>query len=305
MSVLWRRMLLHGAGAALLAPAVCAGDAFVVVLASSGAPAYREAVAGFRATAGAGVVRAVFEMGEGDGAVMDRVQAFRPRLIVAMGSLATAAVTGLDVPVLSAMVMESDAVEASGPGQPKRIVLRIPLDVPPRLALTRLKGLFPDRRRIAVIWGPAGNRRPRSEIAAEAAQLGLALKFVECRHPREMLEAIPALAGAADLVWCLPDRVLYQPAPVQALILSSIRARLPLVGFSASFVKAGALAGFQADYWQIGAQTAESALRLLEGTPLKAREDPRTVRTYINERAVRIFGAAWRQPPGEETVLVR
>jgi ABC-type uncharacterized transport system substrate-binding protein len=248
----------------------------------------------------------IFEMSGPDNDVLTRIQAGRPRLIVAIGSRASAAVASLDVPVLSVMVMEAETGALPAGSSPKRMVSRIPLDVPPRTALARLKRLFPDRRRIAVIWGPAGSGRARAEIVSAAEVNGLTVKFVECGSPKEMLEAVPALSGAVDLVWCLPDRALYEPAPVQALILSSIRARLPLIGFSTGFVKAGALAGFQADYWQIGVQAAESALRFIEGAPLRVREDPRVVRTIVNERAVRIFGIGLRTPPGgEEMVLVK
>jgi ABC-type uncharacterized transport system substrate-binding protein len=81
---------------------------------------------------------------------------------------------------------------------------------------------------------------------------------------------------------------------------------LPLVGFSTGFVRAGALAGFQPDYREIGIQAAESALRFLEGAPLKARQEARVVRTIVNERAMRIFGIDLRIPKrGGELVLVR
>ena len=309
----WRRKLLGFASAAIVAPVVWAGGSGavrnarpVVVLSSSGAPAYREAVAGFRSTMGGTASPEVFEMGERDNDMLTRIQAAKPRLVVAIGSRATVAAASLDAPVLSIMVMEAETGTVLAGSSPKRMVSRIPLDVPPRTALARLKRLFPDRRRIAVIWGPAGSRRAQAEIASAAAMHGLTVKFVECGSPKEMLEAVPALAGAVDLVWCLPDRALYEPAPVQALILFSIRARLPLIGFSIGFVKAGALAGFQADYSQIGAQAAESAQQFLEGAPLRVREDPRVVRTIVNERAVRIFGIGLQTPAGgEEMVLVK
>lgn len=265
-------------------------DVALVVLSSSDAPAYREAAAGLRAGLGTRVTQEYLEMNGREDEAMRRMEVLRPRLVVALGSRATAAALALDAPVLSTMVMESDPGARPAEGANGRIVSRIPLDVPPRIALARLRRLFPRRRRIAVIWGPSGIRRAQADIVSEAAANGLAVRFVECESAKEMLEAVPELAGAVDLLWCLPDRVLYAPAPVQALVLASIRARLPLVGFSAGFVKAGALAGFQADYWQVGAQAADAAMRLLGGDRLKAREEPRVVRTLVNERALHIFG---------------
>lgn len=307
-----RRILLGMVGCAPLAPLARLGYGVersartVVVLSSSAALAYREAAAGVRMALGSSVVQQYFELGPEDGDVISRLQAIRPGLIVAIGTRATAAAAVLDVPVLSAMVLRLDGDALPGRAAPERIVSRIPLAVPARTVLARLKHLFPGWRRLGMISGPVLERREQAEIAAEAPAHGFALKFAECRSPKEMLEAFRALAGAVDLVLCLPDRVLYQSAPAQALILSSIRLRLPLVGFSTGFVRAGALAGFQPDYREIGIQAAESALRFLEGAPLKARQEARVVRTIVNERAMRIFGIDLRIPKrGGELVLVR
>ncbi|MCE5310289.1 MAG: hypothetical protein LLG20_21855 [Acidobacteriales bacterium] len=307
-----RRMLLSMVDFALLAPLARVGygaersTRTVAVLSSSAAPAYREAVTGVRMALGSNVAQEYFELGPRDGDVMNRIQAVQPGLIVAIGSRATAAAASLDAPVLSAMVLglQEEALPAATPR--RRIVSRIPLEVPPRTVLARLKQLFPRWRRLGVIRGPALGHHAQAEIQSEAAAQGFTVKFAECRSPKEMLEAFRALSGAVDFVLCLPDRVLYQSAPVQALILSSIRARLPLVGFSTGFVSAGALAGLQPDYREIGVQAGESALRFLEGTPLKAREEARVVKTIVNARAMRIFGVDIRIPKRDgELVLVR
>jgi ABC-type uncharacterized transport system substrate-binding protein len=257
-------------------------------------------------TLGTNVVQEYFELGPRDGDVMNRIQAVQPGLIVAIGSRATDAAASLDMPVLSAMVLglQEEALPAATPR--RRIVSRIPIEVPPRTVLARLKQLFPRWRRLGVIRGPALGHHAQAEIQSEAAAQGFTMKFAECRSPKEMLEAFRALSGVVDLVLCLPDPVLYRSAAVQALILSSIRLRLPLVGFSTGFVRAGALAGFQPDYREIGVQAAESVLRFLEGAPLKAREEARVVRTIVNERAMRILGIDLRIPKrGGELVLVR
>ena len=84
------------------------------------------------------------------------------------------------------------------------------------------------------------------------------MSVVDCRSPKELLDQFAALEDSYELVWCLPDSTLYQPATVTPLILSSIRRKLPVIGFSLGFVNAGALAGFYPDYRDLGAQTAEA-----------------------------------------------
>jgi putative ABC transport system substrate-binding protein len=181
------------------------------------------------------------------------------------------------------MVLDGEA-EARGAG----VVTRVLLDVPPAAVLARLRQLFPSRRRLGVVLGRGQPSTLRAAIQGQAG--GWAVEFVECNEPKRLLEAIPALQDRVDLLWCLPDRSLYQPATVTALILASIRNRLPLIGFSEGFVKAGALVAFYADYRDLGAQTAEVVRRYREGQAMHAKEAPRTVKTVINERVLRVLG---------------
>ena len=67
-----------------------------------------------------------------------------------------------------------------------------------------------------------------------------------------------------DAVWTIADSTTYDAAGVRALLLSSLRKRIPVFGFSAAFVRAGALLGVSVDPKAQGTQAAAVVRRLLK-----------------------------------------
>jgi ABC-type uncharacterized transport system substrate-binding protein len=79
----------------------------------------------------------------------------------------------------------------------------------------------------------------------------------------------PALAIDAlfdkrvDIVWTTPDPTIYNNATVRSLLLTALRRRTPVFGFSTSFVRAGALLGVGIEPQEQGQQAAKHMLALL------------------------------------------
>jgi ABC-type uncharacterized transport system substrate-binding protein len=267
-------------------------DGVLAVLSTSGVPAYRAAIEGLEAA-----LRrqgedppAIFEMAsERDRATVDRLRAARPRLVVSVGSRACAVAAGLDIRYVSTMLLQE---EAAPPPRAQKAVALVTLDVPPGVVFLGVRRVFPAVHRIAVIRDRSQTEPSVEAIRTQATAAGLALKLIECSSPKEALEVLPRLRGKVDLIWCLPNRELYEPASVQAMILASIRYHLPLIGFSEAFVKAGALVGSLPDYRRIGGQTADLLDRYEEGRPVGPVEHPRYIRTIVNQRVVRALGIA-------------
>ncbi len=70
-----------------------------------------------------------------------------------------------------------------------------------------------------------------------------------------------------DVVWTAPDSGIYSDAVVRSLLLTALRHRIPVFGFSSSFVRSGALLGIGIDPVNQGAQAATILQRLLAGAP--------------------------------------
>jgi ABC-type uncharacterized transport system substrate-binding protein len=226
----------------------------------------------------------------------------RPDVVIAVGSAALDLVSESksDAAVVSTMVLESERK----PRQAGNGSSTVTLDLPAAAVLSRLKQLFPERKRIAVIRGPALSAAAVAEIQSQARRLGYDVRIVNTPGPRELLEAIGSLRGSVDFIWCLPDRYLYQGPTVTALAMAALRNRLPLIGFSEGLVRAGALVGFYPDYRDVGMQAGESGLRLLTGGHGE-REAPRKMRTAVNDRVARVLGVERQSPPADDVVVIR
>jgi len=82
--------------------------------------------------------------------------------------------------------------------------------------------------------------------------------------------------------------------------MASIEHGLPLIGFSAAFVRAGAAAGIFADFRDAGRQAAESALNYEPGRGARPPEPPRRWTVAVNQRVIRLLGLEYQHAPGIE-----
>jgi ABC-type uncharacterized transport system substrate-binding protein len=175
----------------------------------------------------------------------------------------------------------------------------IHLDVAP----AELRKLFPGRTRLGLILGPRGRPWEGNSPAAVASREGFTLVTVPCQGQEELLAAFDSLARQTDFVLALPDSLLYNAATVKPLIISSLEKRIPILGFSLSFVRAGAAAGFYADFGGVGVQAAEAARRILAGEPAPARRCPAR-RRGGGEPASASTARAGVEGAGEERLVI-
>lgn len=264
-------------------------DAAIVF--QSGSDAYDEALTGIRASLAKSPYKIQYVNLAETGAPkrLEAMLASAPRLVTAVGLGAWDQLGTVAIPVLPAVVLREDVRSAKD----RRAVAVIYADVPLAAIAFNLRAMFPGRSRIALIH--RSSRPPLDAVAiARVKQLGFELMVVECAGPDKLLAAFGSAKGAADFVVTEPDPELYNSATVKPLVLASLDSRLPIVGFSAAFVRAGALAGVYPDFRDLGQQTGERIQRILEGNPAdkkKAPEDEvRKVVIAVNERIARLMG---------------
>jgi putative ABC transport system substrate-binding protein len=277
----------------------------VLVVRSSRLPAFDEALEGLR-----GILTSpefaitVLDLDQAAGSGnLPALLARRPAVVVAAGSASVEAVTAAEhsSPIVATMVL----APAPGTSSRKKAVATITLDVPPAEVLRRLKQLYPNRNRIALIRGPALAAAGAARLEAIARSQGYRVQIFVCPGPKDLLDALGSLGGGFDFVWMLPDSRLYQGPTVSAAILAAIRYRVPLIGFSEGLVRAGALVGFYPDYRDIGRQTGEAVIRQIQGLPPVPVEDPRNVRAAVNERVMRVLGVEHAPDRAEGLVVVK
>lgn len=258
------------------------GRAAVVVAYESGVDAYAEALEGIQEALGANGLRAVDL--HAAGADLARALSARDvQLVIAVGSRALAGVESrtLTVPAIATLVLDG------GEGQ---VSAHVDLDIPLSLQFQALRSLWPNYRRAGIIRNPARARYPAEALELRARKEGYTVLVVDCDGPARLLKAVASLRGKVDFLWCFPDPDLYNAVTIKPLVMASLEARLPIVGFSPAFVHAGAAAGIYPDYREMGRQTAEMAQRLLRGEDRATEEKPRKIRIALNQRVGHLLG---------------
>jgi putative ABC transport system substrate-binding protein len=288
----------------LFAGAEAHGRPTVVVIASVGVEAHRSAIAGIQAALAASPAEVrILDIDQAMSTAGGGLAAPGPGVIIAVGSEAIRVVEAErpKVPAVYTMILHR---RAEWDAQGRQAPVTIPLEVSLASLLAWLKELFPGKTRLGIIVNASGGDASDAQIQAHAQQLGFTVRIAECAGAAQLLAALASLRNQADFVWCLPDGTLYNSATVKPLILASLENRLPLIGFSESFTKAGAAIGIYPDFQDVGAQAGEAARQLLERQIVRPAEGPRRLKVAVNPSVLRLFGLRYAAAAtGEITVL--
>lgn len=256
----------------------------IVVLSGQDLKPYQEVVTGFQQSlAKQGITLAVeIHAGQGNHAklqtVVEDVKHHGAKLLVTLGSLATqAAVREINtLPILATMIVSPDDIR-SAPN-----ATAVLLDFPVETQLQWLKRIIPNAGTVGVLFNPKENQLKVDVASTAAKKVALRLVPKSVETPRALPDALDEVTRTADVLWGIPDSVVMTPQTAEPILLNTLKSRVPFVGLSTSWVKAGALYALDRDYLDIGLQTGELAGQLLSGTSANSLPPthPRKV-TYV------------------------
>lgn len=195
------------------------------------------------------------------------------------------------VPVLAILLPRAayDEVLARGPVG-RRPVSAVVLDQPIGRQMALLKRALPDRRLVSVIPGPQ-TQPLMGALEREASARGLKLVRVpSVSSPEGIYPSLKTALDAADLILALPEPMVYNSGSLQNILLTTYRARVPLVAFSAAYVKAGAVLAL----YSTPAQVARRAVGMLRswaaGRGLPPPQAPQEFAVAANPRVAASLG---------------
>jgi putative ABC transport system substrate-binding protein len=268
-----------------------AEESRIVILTSSRAAPYEEALAGFQQALRQQGVRAIFEVHSLEGEthrvaqILQDVKQGGRALLLTLGTAATqrARQDITTVPIIAGLVLSADEFK----GAPN--MSGVTLDFPVTLQLEWLRRFLPTAKTIGVIYNPKENQQ-RIEAASRAAyELGLKLESQQVSDTRELPTALETLAKKIDVLWGVVDELVLTPQTAKHILLFSFQNRIPFVGLSTAWVKAGAVYALDWDYTDLGMQCGEMALKVLRGTPINVLPPmvPRKVVYALNQKTAR------------------
>jgi putative ABC transport system substrate-binding protein len=270
-----------------LLPVVSSQANDVVVLKSANIQPYDDALRGFRSSCGCNVLEVISgQVGAGSSAMKNGE--FNADMVFAVGMDALSrAQTVTNLPVVYAMVLPSQF-----PGQIKNNVSGVSMEIPPAKSLGTIQEIFPDVRRVGIIYNRGHSDSFIREALSAAQQRGIRLVLKEADSPSEVPLLIDAMRGQIDVFWMVPDVTVITPETVKYLLLFSFRNKVPVFSFSGKYVEMGALAALNVVPFDIGVQAGEMAKKLSNGrnngTPI--RVDARKTELSVNRTVARKLG---------------
>ena len=263
-----------------LVPAFSNAPLTVVVVLSRDAAPYRQALRGFEEVLkGSHRSYKLYELSAEtmsvDGAsLVARIRARKPDFILTIGSSATTMVSdGIrDIPIVFSLVLPSSGNDAlQGLRESRGNMTGASMEIPLKTQFAKLKQILPQVKRVGVLYNPQVTGPLIDNATHIASGMGLELVAMRVESEKDLVSVTDAFADNIDVLWSVADSTVFSPQGLKQVLLATLRNRVPFVGLSPSFVKAGALLAFSVDYQDVGRQSGELALRVLAG------EDPATI----------------------------
>ena len=301
----------------MLSPPILPAQAPVAVVKSLEATPYEEAFQGFKETlARAGLQPLLQEYstsdGRGEGSnIVAALRTRRPALIVTLGSAATGLIQQhvSDIPVVFCMVLNPVASGyVRSMQRPGGNMTGASLDVPTKLQFEMLKAVVPGVKTVGVLYNPYETGEVVEPAVQTAAELGLELIAVPVTSNDRLPAAVEKLRTRVDALWSVADSTVFaSDRSIEFLLRQTLQYKIPFMGLSPAFVKAGALLALSVDYHDVGRQCGEQAALVLGGRAPASLPvtTPRRVTLYLNMNVARAIGVDIPPSMSSDAVILR
>jgi len=186
-----------------------------------------------------------------------------------------------DTPVLATMILRETVLD------PKTNNTIILVQFSVEVQLQWLQKFLPRVRRVGILYNPDQNSHWIKE--AEKVSQGKNIEIVPfaINSAKQLKAGLKYISRNADVLLAIPDQTVYSGKTAKEVLLFSYRKRIPFIGLSSSWVKAGALYALGIDYRDLGRQAAELANNILTGKSVgKTSVYPEKIIYTLNSRTM-------------------
>jgi len=217
------------------------------------------------------------------------------RLVVAVGVGAAEALAALPEhpPVLAILVPRAWYLKTGRArlASSRRALSAIYLDQPFERQALLIRLALPDVRRVGVLLS-AEQSSVVNELDSALRAQGLSLVYATLTPDERLITPLEAVLTEADVLLALPDPLVFNRNTAQSLFLTSYRYRDPVLGYSRSLTRAGALLSLHSSPAQIGRQAAEWISSAMQGGTVRLLPPayPSYFSVSINDQVARSLG---------------
>jgi len=220
-------------------------------------------------------------------------------LVISVGMKAATAVAASNAPAVLNVLIPKAGYEKLLRDFPARANSKtfsaIFLDQPVARQIRLIAAILPDKRHIGVLL----DSFPKDELVQLRKQMfkhGLSLNEHVISPALPLYDALQEVLQDSEVLLALPDSTIYNTSTLRNILLATYRNGVPMIGFSASYVKAGALCAVFSTTAQIAAQAAMAIQQFWEISALPAAQYPQLFEVMVNEQVGRSLGLSIKSP---------
>ena len=240
----------------------------IAILQSSDIAAYREAIAGLKATGPIGAIYTEYDA-QGDlelGKKLARkLRASNASLVVAVGLKAAMAakVEIVDVPIVYMMILDPLKHQLTAPNMTGTL-----LEVPVDRQLKIMRTFLPALHRLGTLYDPAKTSSRVKDAVQQAPITDFQLKGLPVESDKDVPQQLRTLLPDVEALWLIPDSTVLTNESIRFILESALAHQIPVIGFSPEFTRLGALFSMSISYGDVGRETGLLAKRILDGERL-------------------------------------
>jgi len=180
-------------------------------------------------------------------------------LIITLGTKASAIVPPSSIPTINSLIPENSIQPLSSTTNNK---FSIYLDQPIYRQLNFITLLLPSSKNIGVLTSAfSATKLPSLNI--ESKKLNLTLHTQTINEENNLNRELNKLIENIEVLLALPDPTIHNRENIPFLLLSTYRYNIPVIGFSKTYVHAGAIAAIYSSPPQIAQHISELALQVI------------------------------------------
>lgn len=225
-------------------------------------------------------------------------------LVVTLGSQAARSVAaqGLHPPTIHSLLPR--AAYERIPGLKEGRDSAVLLDQPASRQIDLIRLALPAFTRVALLEGRDSHDLV-NRLADAARERKLTVVRETVLQESDLYPALQRATAEPAVLLATPDSGVFNSYSIQNVLLTAYRQHSPVVGFSAAYVRAGAVLGLYSTPAQVGRQTAEMARAALAGAPLPAPQPPRYFEVGSNPQVARSLGIVLEEPEALRARLLK
>ncbi|MBI4777924.1 ABC transporter substrate-binding protein [Candidatus Desantisbacteria bacterium] len=209
--------------------------------------------------------------------IYSQIEKQKPDIIITLGSNALKSVRQriTHIPVVFSLVLNPKELAGSN-------ITGVSLNISGRMQLRKIKMFLPWVKKIGMIYSP-DTIQMYNEMLQACKESDCRLISREISQGEDISKALKGISKI-DCFLMTPDPDIYFPKTVEYLLIEGLKEKFPVIGLSSYYTRAGALISFECDYQDIGAQTGEIALSILNGQSPDAISiaEPQKIRFSLN-----------------------